>query len=32
MRIREEESVLAEDPTYQGYREAVPYRLVPRLY
>jgi protein-S-isoprenylcysteine O-methyltransferase Ste14 len=32
LRIREEEAVLAEDAGYRLYREAVPYRLVPRLF
>jgi protein-S-isoprenylcysteine O-methyltransferase Ste14 len=32
IRIREEEAVLAGDATYDSYRVAVPYRLVPRLY
>ena len=32
LRIREEEAVLAEHAGYRLYREAVPYRLVPRLF
>jgi protein-S-isoprenylcysteine O-methyltransferase Ste14 len=32
LRIREEEAVLAADDGYRRYQQAVPYRLVPRLF
>jgi protein-S-isoprenylcysteine O-methyltransferase Ste14 len=32
LRIREEEELLADDSTYERYRAAVRYRLVPRLF
>ena len=32
LRIHEEEAVLAADAGYRRYQQAVPYRLVPRLF